>query len=186
MSSPLFKSEGSVWRTGQQVPLEADEEDEDWVDRSLPSSPLDRTFQDPFEAGPSKLSRAHSPTLPALPDDDEEDLDVKPTVEGIEDERKETPLREFDSEPEDQPEDERQCRICFSGREEEETLGRLISPCLCTGSVRVSATCRHQLLSRADPAVCSWYVSAVSISVNGDADIKWTVSMPGEGPERIE
>ena len=34
-------------------------------------------------------------------------------------------------------EDERQCRICFSGREEEETMGRLISPCLCTGSMRV-------------------------------------------------
>lgn len=33
--------------------------------------------------------------------------------------------------------DERQCRICFGGREEEETMGRLISPCLCTGSMRV-------------------------------------------------
>jgi hypothetical protein len=30
------------------------------------------------------------------------------------------------------------CRICFAGEEEEEDLGRLISPCLCSGSMRVS------------------------------------------------
>lgn len=33
---------------------------------------------------------------------------------------------------------EKQCRICFSGPEEEDALGRLISPCMCTGSMRVS------------------------------------------------
>ncbi|WVN87906.1 uncharacterized protein L203_103103 [Cryptococcus depauperatus CBS 7841] len=32
---------------------------------------------------------------------------------------------------------EKQCRICLAGPEEEETLGRLISPCLCSGSMRV-------------------------------------------------
>ena len=34
--------------------------------------------------------------------------------------------------------DDRQCRICFGGPEEEESLGKMISPCLCTGSMRVS------------------------------------------------
>lgn len=34
--------------------------------------------------------------------------------------------------------DERQCRICFGGWEDEGELGRLISPCLCAGSMRVS------------------------------------------------
>ncbi|ODO04822.1 hypothetical protein I350_05432 [Cryptococcus amylolentus CBS 6273] len=34
------------------------------------------------------------------------------------------------------PQDERQCRICFSGPEEEESMGKLISPCLCSGSMR--------------------------------------------------
>lgn len=33
---------------------------------------------------------------------------------------------------------EKLCRICFMGVEEEEELGRLISPCLCSGSMRVS------------------------------------------------
>jgi len=136
MSTPLFKTEGSVWRTGKEVERKPDEEDEDWVDRSLPSSPLDRSFQDPFEAGPSKL-RAEQP-LPALPDEYDEDLDAK--LDGEDDENsKSTPLRGIDADSDEGgPEDERQCRICFSGREEEETLGRLISPCLCTGSVRVS------------------------------------------------
>jgi hypothetical protein len=140
MSNPLFKTEGSVWGTGKQVEVEPDEEDEDWVDRSLPSSPLDRTFQDPFEGGPSKLRTESS--LPHLFDEDDEDLDVKPDVKpDIEDDEdiRSTPLREIDPDSDEgEPEDERQCRICFSGREEEETLGRLISPCLCTGSVRVS------------------------------------------------
>ena len=137
MSTPLFKTEGSVWRTGKQVEWEPDEEDEDWVDRSLPSSPLDRSFQDPFEAGPSKLRAEQA--LPALPDGYDEDLDAKPDIED-DDDSKSTPLREIDADSDEGgPEDARQCRICFSGREEEETLGRLISPCLCTGSVRVSS-----------------------------------------------
>lgn len=61
-----------------------------------------------------------------------------------------------DAAGEEQVEEERQCRICFGGEfdddsrrdrgeeeddgeeEEEEDLGRLISPCLCSGSMRVS------------------------------------------------
>ncbi|KAF9125827.1 hypothetical protein BGX30_000273 [Mortierella sp. GBA39] len=34
------------------------------------------------------------------------------------------------------PVDERQCRICLGGADEEDTLGRLISPCLCKGSMK--------------------------------------------------
>lgn len=45
---------------------------------------------------------------------------------------------EEDEEEAEDPPDQRQCRICFSGREEEAVLGRLISPCLCSGSMRVS------------------------------------------------
>ncbi|KAF9091905.1 hypothetical protein BGX29_010710 [Mortierella sp. GBA35] len=38
--------------------------------------------------------------------------------------------------PNDPPVDERQCRICLGGADEEDTLGRLISPCLCKGSMK--------------------------------------------------
>ena len=34
--------------------------------------------------------------------------------------------------------EEKQCRICFGGEEDEDDCGRLISPCVCTGSMRVS------------------------------------------------
>ncbi|KAG0208216.1 hypothetical protein BGX28_000743 [Mortierella sp. GBA30] len=36
----------------------------------------------------------------------------------------------------DPPMEERQCRICLGGADEEDTLGRLISPCLCKGSMK--------------------------------------------------
>lgn len=36
----------------------------------------------------------------------------------------------------DPPMDERQCRICLGGVDDEDTLGRLISPCLCKGSMK--------------------------------------------------
>ncbi|KAG8698305.1 hypothetical protein FRC08_006006 [Ceratobasidium sp. 394] len=41
--------------------------------------------------------------------------------------------------------EEKQCRICFGGAEEESELGRLISPCLCRGSIRyVHVNCLKQ------------------------------------------
>lgn len=43
------------------------------------------------------------------------------------------------------PTEEKQCRICLAGPEEEDELGRLISPCHCRGSIRVR-TARHWLL----------------------------------------
>ncbi|KAJ3096107.1 hypothetical protein HDU97_006211 [Phlyctochytrium planicorne] len=38
--------------------------------------------------------------------------------------------------PDGAPQDEKMCRICFGGVEDEETLGRLISPCRCKGSMK--------------------------------------------------
>lgn len=35
------------------------------------------------------------------------------------------------------PQDDRVCRICFGGADDEEELGRLFSPCVCRGTVRV-------------------------------------------------
>ncbi|KAL1405146.1 hypothetical protein Q8F55_008771 [Vanrija albida] len=49
--------------------------------------------------------------------------------------------------PTDTPDtpDDRQCRICLGGPEDEDDLGRLISPCLCTGSMRhVHVKCINQ------------------------------------------
>ncbi|TXT04950.1 hypothetical protein VHUM_04033 [Vanrija humicola] len=41
--------------------------------------------------------------------------------------------------------EEKQCRICLGGVEDEEEMGRLISPCLCTGSMRhVHVKCINQ------------------------------------------
>ncbi|KAF9116233.1 hypothetical protein BGX27_004084 [Mortierella sp. AM989] len=47
------------------------------------------------------------------------------------------------------PVDERQCRICLGGADEEDTLGRLISPCLCKGSMKyVHVECLNAWRSR--------------------------------------
>ena len=43
----------------------------------------------------------------------------------------------LNSDHDEEGSDDRQCRICFGGAEDEEVLGRLISPCLCAGSMRV-------------------------------------------------
>jgi hypothetical protein len=37
----------------------------------------------------------------------------------------------------DNTSEDKMCRICFSGVEDESSLGRLISPCLCKGTMRV-------------------------------------------------
>lgn len=39
---------------------------------------------------------------------------------------------------EDNISEDKMCRICFAGAEEESSLGRLISPCLCKGTMRVT------------------------------------------------
>ncbi|KDN49285.1 hypothetical protein RSAG8_01987, partial [Rhizoctonia solani AG-8 WAC10335] len=54
-----------------------------------------------------------------------------------------TPAQE--PEPETKSPEEKQCRICLAGAEEETELGRLISPCLCRGSIRyVHVNCLKQ------------------------------------------
>lgn len=154
MVEPLFKSEGSVYRRRTPIVTRltdgyGSDEDEDWVDRSIPSTPVHDHFEDPLETGPS-TSRARSRTpvaTPTIKRESASELEVNVKDEILEGEgdrdRDDTPsLREIDSDDMEEldapPEDERQCRICFGGKEEEGTMGRLISPCLCTGSVRVS------------------------------------------------
>ncbi|EJU01185.1 hypothetical protein DACRYDRAFT_116975 [Dacryopinax primogenitus] len=44
-------------------------------------------------------------------------------------------LRRSHSPPPASPEDDRMCRICFGGVDDEPEMGRLIRPCLCKGSV---------------------------------------------------
>lgn len=175
MVEPLFKSEGSVYR--RQSPLAAtslshesdyEDEDEDWVDRSIPSTPVHDTFEDPLDAGPSSSRRSSTPTVnqsrikrePGAESGPEARVKDEVKDEGDRDDT--PPLREIDSDDMEEldapPEDERQCRICFAGKEEEGTMGRLISPCLCTGSVRVSPEAYKAMLwkSIADRAVCTW------------------------------
>ncbi|KAF8759088.1 ring finger [Rhizoctonia solani] len=56
-----------------------------------------------------------------------------------------TPVQEPAPESETKLPEERQCRICLAGAEEEAELGRLISPCLCRGSIRyVHVNCLKQ------------------------------------------
>lgn len=150
---PLFKTESSIYRRMPRA-LSEDDDDEDWVDRSIPSTPLD---EDPPMAGPGPSSghaftraRSSTPVSMHVKREPSPEMTVKdePLHGDDRQERDEdTPLREIDSDDleeldEHEPEDERQCRICFAGKEEESALGRLISPCLCTGSVRVSTSCQ--------------------------------------------
>lgn len=94
----------------------------------------------PGEAEPE--AEATAPELVPLPPDDDED-EAKPTPVV----RADTPLRELDDThttplggKDTDPAEEKQCRICLGGVEDEEDMGRLISPCLCTGSMRVSVS----------------------------------------------
>lgn len=73
------------------------------------------------------------------PDDDEDELREVTAEDGDYEGIGIDPVEDQDEEPEP---DDRQCRICFAGAEEEDALGRLISPCLCSGSMRVSWTSR--------------------------------------------
>lgn len=170
MADPLFKTEGSLYR--RAVPTTTnndDDDDEDWVDRSIPSTPMD---EGPPEAGPSSSGfsyqtreRSSTPKSPnaSVKRERSPSPDMSVKDEGGRDDT--PPLREvneddLDESDEHEPEDERQCRICFSGVEEEPSMGRLISPCLCTGSVRVSAShlmIRRQV-SQADRVVRPWWV----------------------------
>lgn len=161
MVEPLFKSEGSVYTTRRETvdftsPQEhvgikdGDEDqdaDEEWVDKSIPSTPVHEEYGNPLQARPSSSSsRARSTTPHAADIRIKREHSPHPSV-GVKDESPDDgdltpPLREINADDLEEmdapPEEERQCRICFAGKEEEGTMGRLISPCLCTGSVRVS------------------------------------------------
>lgn len=86
-----------------QISFHDDEDEADFVDASLPSTPF--------------------------PEDDDEGEHRLFDKANVKEEREEV---------QDGNGDDSQCRICFGGVEDEEMLGRLISPCLCTGSMRVS------------------------------------------------
>ena len=126
--SPLFSTPASVYHRSPFVAEEPDP-DELAVDHSIPSTPIDEDSPKPFtvdqerDAGPSR--RSVTPVPP----------DVKPQIaEEVE------PLRELDEADGARERDDRVCRICFGGVEEEDVMGRLISPCLCAGSMRVSSS----------------------------------------------
>lgn len=107
-----------------------DSEDELAVDESIPSTPLDvsdakSTERERVRAGP-EIVRGDGVDVDSVSGDKEHDKQSTPGEAG------ETPSEEQGEG------EESQCRICFGGVEEEDTLGRLISPCLCTGSMRVS------------------------------------------------
>ena len=110
-----------------------DSDDEYDVETSLPSTPLESYPS--RKLGPPDIGH----DLPRVGH-----IKVERTSEDEDEEEEEDTLRAVDDEGEFvQPEaetDPRVCRICFGGVEEEDTLGKLISPCLCTGSMRVSTT----------------------------------------------
>lgn len=63
--------------------------------------------------------------------------DLGPLEATIPRSRSASPVAEVPPQVAPEPVDERQCRICLGGPEEEEELGRLITPCLCRGTIRV-------------------------------------------------
>ena len=113
--TPPFTPLGPVHRR-RPFPTRADDDsDADTVEASLPSSPI-------AERRPS-FSSDPTGKIAGYASDNQEGI--------VKDEEEATPLRELDP-------DEKQCRICFGGVDDEDSLGRLISPCLCSGSMRVS------------------------------------------------
>jgi hypothetical protein len=123
--SPLFTHQPSLFaRRPHTVDDDPDLPEEEWVDASLPSTP------------PAQSSSSHGP----LSEDTRSPFSPIPTSADGADRTEHKPNME---------EDQRQCRICFGGADEEEELGRLISPCLCAGSMRVS-----RLLDKADVSTC--------------------------------
>ena len=121
-------SVGEGWEWG--------DDDELAVDQSIPSTPVDD------HAG------WQTPPWVKMEDLDHEGHEIDPRLDHSDqsnartgrDTRPESGSHAHTSqeghEPEQVNEDSRQCRICFAGVEEEEQLGRLISPCLCAGSMR--------------------------------------------------
>ncbi|ORX39388.1 hypothetical protein BD324DRAFT_619492 [Kockovaella imperatae] len=111
------------------VPSSSDhhwEEDEAEVDASIPSTPIDGP-EDFIPAPWTRTKPKSEPDAPLRSLDDEDDQDDQ-----------DEPLHSIDADDDDvpSPSEDRQCRICFAGVDDEPTSGKLISPCLCTGSMR--------------------------------------------------
>ncbi|CAE6434279.1 unnamed protein product [Rhizoctonia solani] len=68
-----------------------------------------------------------------------------------------TPVQEPEPATEAKLPEEKQCRICLAGAEEEAELGRLISPCLCRGSIRyVHVNCLKQWRTTSQSRSAFW------------------------------
>ena len=151
-------------RHGLEQAVRGDEQldsDDEWsVEQSIPSTPSQEEDQEgdliryrtglkrgEKESGDSlSLSNPEKPRplseddlLGSLRGADALDKLDREILEGIDSGTEGVDVEDADAEDVDAEErDDRQCRICFAGAEEEDSLGRLISPCLCTGSMRVS------------------------------------------------
>jgi hypothetical protein len=161
---PLFSTPGSVYRRRASLaevaiehPADEEEEEEWTVEFSIPSTQVDAhneqlvTSMNGRNSLPSGIEvNEHAKVKPMIPEDGQvpEAPQVKEEVDELR-EVTEDELREalggssagfgFGSGTQT-PKDDRQCRICFGGPEDEAQLGRLISPCLCSGSMRVSVS----------------------------------------------
>ncbi|WVR08874.1 hypothetical protein IAU60_005933 [Kwoniella sp. DSM 27419] len=139
MPRPLFSSgtQSDRW-VPPKLDINPDWEEEQHVESSLPSTPAtydeheghyaenDLSRGSPSWRGNTYGQASGQPE--SLQNDTEDTAPEQPTS------------RERDtSDPADDSssESERSCRICFSGSEDEDVSGRMISPCLCTGSMRV-------------------------------------------------
>lgn len=107
--------------SGYSGPDNGGSDDEFEVDSSIPSTPFELNDNDQRDR-PSVGWRGGTSSSP-----------------NIHETQGDTSSKGYDTAPKvDHDVDDRQCRICFAGAEEEDALGRMISPCLCMGSMRVS------------------------------------------------
>ncbi|CAE6524870.1 unnamed protein product [Rhizoctonia solani] len=112
-----------------------------------------------------------APSDPSLPEDyervkEQSDNDPRHTPESSRRSASPPPLATSESTtPAQEPEpgteaktpEEKQCRICLAGAEEEVELGRLISPCLCRGSIRyVHVNCLKQWRTMSQSRSAFW------------------------------
>ncbi|WWC63778.1 uncharacterized protein I303_106383 [Kwoniella dejecticola CBS 10117] len=143
--------------SSRNLDTDMDMEDEQNVDDSIASTPIDggpsQTWKyatvDPVDQGQGPTDEASergniegrntsSPTPPLTeerlhpetPNDNDCDID-----EGDQEQKANAEWKVEDGKGDENAGD-KSCRICFAGPEEEMILGRMISPCLCAGSMR--------------------------------------------------
>ncbi|OCF56128.1 hypothetical protein L486_06069 [Kwoniella mangroviensis CBS 10435] len=113
---------------GWDLDMDMDLEDEQNVEDSLPSTPLEER---------STSTQCRACKYATMPDEGEL---LGGTSKDTSDPTHHTHSQQEDHIPfrgdTDERDNDKTCRICFSGPEEEDMLGRMISPCLCTGSMR--------------------------------------------------